>query len=121
MKAKFINENYPPGAQYDKNAPRNEDSNQRIEVKIDEFGYIMIEYSHQIAEDDWEADDASFIDPLDMSMRLGLSFGLSLADIDDGSIEIDIKDIKQLNDNEWLFTTNYGDKKLSLGELEKLA
>jgi hypothetical protein len=91
-------------------------------VDVEEnFGGVTIKYKHQIAEDDYEVDETRYIDPYQMDMYLGLKLGLSIKDIHEEEITIDIKDIDKISDEEWEFITNHGIIKLTLGQLEMLA
>lgn len=91
-----------------------------VEDNTEKTGYFEIQYKHQTAEDDYDIDETRIIDPYDMDVYLGMSFGLNLADIDDG-LGVNVEYIKKIKDDEWLFITNYGKRTLTLDDLEHLA
>ena len=108
MKAKFVNEFAGDNSWVD------------VKDKTEKSGYYEIQYYHQTAEDDYEINDTAIIDPHDMDVYLGLSFGLSLEDIDNG-LGVTVEDIEKLSDYEWNFKTNHGELVLTLDKLEHLA
>ena len=80
--------------------------------------WIDILYKHQISENEDEIDETHRIDPFTIDMYIGKKIGLNIQDIANG--ELMIHDIKKIDDGEWVFITNYGERKMTLGELEKL-
>lgn len=105
MRAKTINENggYPPGAEYDKNAPWNEpEDHSEVEVK-DEGGSIDIITTVQTGEDDWEETDRQEIDPSDLNEYLADKLNLEFPKIEDEE-GIEVKNIEELENKDYEFT-----------------
>ena len=63
MRARTVNENYPPGAANDPNAPWNEpEDDSRYDLDMDGDELIITRDYNFSAEDEWDTDKAS-IDP----------------------------------------------------------
>jgi hypothetical protein len=120
MRAKFINENYPPGAKDDPNAPWNEreDPSQTV-LKISGGDYELIT-SVQVAEDDWEEIENLSIDPYDMDELISQKLGLDFEQMEVNGETIEIQDVSQKDENFFL-TTDQGNVELTLGELIELS
>jgi hypothetical protein len=126
MRAKFINENYPPGAEYDSNAPWNQ-SDPDIEyiVDLNQYGELeLIERNYTSREpenEDWE-DEKTIIDPYYMDQFLGKKLIIppsELENIEDEGIEI--QKIEESSDGNYILVTKYGNVNVSFDELESIS
>ena len=55
MKARFVNEDYPPGAEYNPKAPWNKPDWDEI-VDVNQYGEVELIKRAYIEEEDWEED-----------------------------------------------------------------
>ena len=119
---KFINENYPLGAEYDSNAPWNQ-SDPDIEyiLDIDKDGEIeLIERNYISREpdnEDWE-DEKTIMDPFYMDKFIADKLNLNIDDHEDG---IEITNIKEPKTNKYTIITPHGNVETDWDELMYIA
>ncbi len=123
MKAQFIFENYPPGVEYDSNAPWNDSDSSWTEFDMDNtMGGIYLKTKVQVSEEDEEEIEKESIDPMILDKALLKKLGLNYEELESMGIEEEfrIDDYRQKGDIV-LFKTTAGDTKLYIGELSQLA
>jgi len=122
MKAKFIFENYPPGAEYDRNAPWNESEDSSwTDFEMDRDGDPRLVTKAYVSEDDIEILENKSIDPMYLDRALLKELGLSYNELENLNMEeeFQIKEYYQKGDIVY-FKTTAGDVELSIDEIEKL-
>jgi hypothetical protein len=122
MKAKFIFENYPPGAANDPNAPWNQsEDTSYIDFELkDGYDPRLITKAY-VGEDDIEILENKSIDPGILDRALCQKLGLSYSELEamDMEEEFYIKEYYQKG-NIVYFETTAGDIQLSIDELQSL-
>lgn len=120
MKAQFIFENYPPGAEYDRNAPWNEpEDSSWTDFEMDGDPYLVTK--GYVSEDDIEILDNQSIDPMNLDKVLLKKLGLSYEELENLEMEeeFSIEEYHQIGDIVY-FKTNIGDTEISIDELQSL-
>jgi len=123
MKAQFIFENYPPGVEYDRNAPWNQSEDHSFtDFDMKDDGDINLVTKAYVGEDDIEILEVSTIDPMILDKFLLKKLGLNYEEIEEIGMEEDflVQDYDQ-NKEEVFFKTNIGDTQVSMRELYDLA
>jgi len=122
MKAKFIFENYPPGAEYDRNAPWNESEDSSwTDFETDRDGDPRLITKAYVSEDDIEILENRSIDPMHLDKALLKKLGLFYEELEDLGMEeeFSIEEYYQKG-NTVYFKTNIGDTEISIDELQSL-
>jgi hypothetical protein len=122
MKAKFIFENYPPGAANDRNAPWNQcDDHSYVDFEMDKDGDPRLITKACVGEDDIEILENRSIDPMYLDRALLKKLGLSYDELENLNMEEEfyIEEYYQKKDTVY-FKTTAGDTQLSISELQSL-
>lgn len=122
MRARFIFENYPLGAAYDRNAPWNQpEDNSIIDFEMDRDGDPRLITKVYIGEEDIEILDNKSIDPMHLDKALLKKLGLSYGELEGINMEeeFSIEEYYQKG-NTVYFKTNIGDTEISIDELQSL-
>lgn len=110
MKAKLVNENFPPGAEYDPRAPYN-DGDEQISVDVNDFGEIELNYINRREKET--------VDPYNFDHYIADRENIPIEEIEDNE-GVQILGVENLNNDNYILHTNFGKLKISLDELESL-
>ena len=126
MRAKTVNENYPPGAANDPRAPWNEpedDSVYDFEVVDDEI-LVTRKYNFSGGMDweDWDEDEG-YIDPEDFDMFAAKKLGIDAEEKWESEDYLEIQNVENVEGKKdtFLFKTSWGGFEVNMDELIDLS
>jgi len=123
MRARTVNENYPPGAANDPNAPWNEpEDNSSIELEFEGDNMYMVRRIHTGPEE--YEDERAEIDPESFEVMAAGKLGLDYDELYEKAEIIKIKDVEDLKRNHdvigYRFDTSHGSFEATIDELVDL-
>lgn len=122
MRAKTVNENYPPGAANDPRAPWNEPEDDSIYSLDVEDGEIVITRKYnQWAEDEWD-EDKGYIDPEEFDLFAAKKLGINAEEKWDADEYLEIENVEDISkkkyaEDRFRFETSWGTFEADMDEL----
>jgi len=117
MKAKFVKENYPTGAEYDPKAPWNESDLDKI-VTVNQYDEVEL-IKRGLNKDEGE-EEKQTIDGYKMNQFLAAELNLDFEEMEEEGGNIEIIEIEEMSNGSYDIFTTHGNVNVFFEELENL-